>query len=659
MILNTLTLTNFGTFAGTQTLDLTPPDREHPIVLVGGLNGAGKTTVLEAIQLALYGPLMQTTARGKGSYDNYLRGLIHRGPDVEEGAAVELEFTAYQQGEERRYWIRRSWKPAGASLRTILLVSVNGRHDRVLTETWQEYVETFLPRGIAGLFFFDGEQIEALASGERSREVLRSALDALLGLDLVTRLSTDLGVLRRRQQTEQLSPEATTAVTELEAAVTDARKAEDAATQAVARLRNDAERARTSYQRADEAYRAAGGQLAEKRADAELAAEQSIAHRTFVEGELRATLSGEAPLLLVWDALRDLREQALTESQATQDELLLSALDERDATVLSWLGEIGAHGDVVAELRGRLDSDRAGRVRRTTTESFTGVRDTDGLTALVTHSLPTAQARIHELLETHQTAVTAVDEAEARLVSIPHPDAIAPVVTAREEASAALGRADSALSVAEDAAQRAALDRERATASHLKAIEQMSSADLAADDGRRIVDHVTRAQETLDRVRVAATRRQLNRISSLIHEALQVLLRKDKLITEVSIDAETTSVQLLGSDGSPLPSSDLSAGERQLLAVSLLWGLARAAGQPLPVVIDTPLGRLDRSHRGRLLERYFPNASHQVILLSTDTEINERSHEQLSPFIGREYRLEFDAATSSTSVASGYFWEER
>ena len=116
-------------------------------------------------------------------------------------------------------------------------------------------------------------------------------------------------------------------------------------------------------------------------------------------------------------------------------------------------------------------------------------------------------------------------------------------------------------------------------------------------------------------------------------------------------------MSLTGVDGHALPAKDLSAGERQLLAVALLWGLARAAGQPLPVVIDTPLGRLDGSHREHLLERYFPLASHQVVLLSTDTEIDEEAYERHRPAVGRSYHLEFDPETNATFVEDGYFWE--
>ena len=71
--------------------------------------------------------------------------------------------------------------------------------------------------------------------------------------------------------------------------------------------------------------------------------------------------------------------------------------------------------------------------------------------------------------------------------------------------------------------------------------------------------------------------------------------------------------------GTAIPKQRLSEGEKQIFAISLLWGLSRAAARPLPAIIDTPMARLDAQHRNQLVERYFPHASHQVVVLSTDT----------------------------------------
>src|SRR5205085_7035875 len=165
-----------------------------------------------------------------------------------------------------------------------------------------------------------------------------------------------------------------------------------------------------------------------------------------------------------------------------------------------------------------------------------------------------------------------------------------------------------------------------------------------------------RVKQTLQKFRVAVVERHVGRIERLILESFRQLLRKKSLISALHIDPQKFSLELLGADGQAISPDRLSAGERQLLAVSMLWGLARASGRPLPTVIDTPLGRLDATHRINLVERYFPYASHQVLLLSTDEEIDEEHYKTLKPSIGHTYKLEYDDAKGVTSVKPGYFW---
>jgi DNA sulfur modification protein DndD len=99
----------------------------------------------------------------------------------------------------------------------------------------------------------------------------------------------------------------------------------------------------------------------------------------------------------------------------------------------------------------------------------------------------------------------------------------------------------------------------------------------------------------------------------------------------------------------------LSAGERQLLAVATLWGLAHESGRHLPTVIDTPLSRLDSRHRSALVKNYFPQASHQVILLSTDEEVVAQYQAELAPFVSRYYLIENDEKKRTSRFSDGYF----
>jgi len=78
----------------------------------------------------------------------------------------------------------------------------------------------------------------------------------------------------------------------------------------------------------------------------------------------------------------------------------------------------------------------------------------------------------------------------------------------------------------------------------------------------------------------------------------------------------------------------------------------------VPVVIDTPLARLDSDHRRLLVENYFPFASHQVVLLSTDTEVDQVYFDALKPAVARAYHLDYDQTEFTTAVKQGYFWKE-
>ena len=198
MIFTELVLHNVGPYRGRQSMSLaTQPGK--PIILIGGMNGCGKTTLLDAIQLGLYGNRAITSNRGSQAYEDYLTSLVSRGVDAKEGASVSISFTVTRDGESISYQVSRSWSQAGKRMKESLDVFVDGQWDRTLSGTWADYVEDLLPLDIAGLFFFDGEKIEALADPDTAAAVIQSAINSLLGASTIEQLRADLAVLKRRQ----------------------------------------------------------------------------------------------------------------------------------------------------------------------------------------------------------------------------------------------------------------------------------------------------------------------------------------------------------------------------------------------------------------------------------------------------------------------------
>jgi len=149
-----------------------------------------------------------------------------------------------------------------------------------------------------------------------------------------------------------------------------------------------------------------------------------------------------------------------------------------------------------------------------------------------------------------------------------------------------------------------------------------------------------------------------HKLGQLRHEFVRCfnhLARKESLVIDVEIDPVSFAITLIDRAGNAMAKASLSAGEKQIYAIAMLWALARTSGRPLPMIIDTPLARLDSEHRAKLVERYFPNASHQVILLSTDTEIDQALLGNLEPSVSHSYRLDFDQMDGRTEATPGYF----
>lgn len=157
MILLELILQNFGPYRGRQVLDLKPGAEDCPIILIGGMNGGGKTTLLDALRLALYGARSQCSTRRSLSYGDFLSQCVHYAAPSDAIAGVELAFEYILNGVPKTIRVQRTWSRQLKGNKDTLDVTVDDWADDVLVQTWDEWIETVLPLGISSLFLFDGE----------------------------------------------------------------------------------------------------------------------------------------------------------------------------------------------------------------------------------------------------------------------------------------------------------------------------------------------------------------------------------------------------------------------------------------------------------------------------------------------------------------------
>lgn len=656
MIFDEIILHDFGLYQGEQRIELTPPEPGKPIVLIGGLNGGGKTTFLDALQLVLFGAHAKCSNRGSLAYSEYLSRCIHRRPGNAE-AGIEMAFRHTVEGTEEHYHLRRFWKVTGNGCKERFEVFKNGHAEPTLADNWATQVEEFFPANIAHLFLFDGEQVEAYASQSDSSALIGAAIQNLLGLDMVDQLEKDLLVYERRKRSEEKDAPRHTEITSAQDKVRDLRRRVDALKQERASLQTHRiDKQRRALRQAEDKYRKIGGALYDQKDAIEKKWSDAVQGVEDGEVALRDFAGGAAPLVLARVLLEsaELRDQHEEECRRSRD--LADALVERDKAVLKHLRGRKAEKQVLNALKDFFDADRAKREelgKKDTVLDITSEIRSD-LHSLLRGDLEQLAADAGNHLSRQNRSRRDEEQTRVEYESIPSSDTVEDVAKERNELRSDIAELEAMYAAMGQDIERQQRELERQEQLLARLLEADAKDQGRRDDRSRILRHSGKVRGTLEAFRHAVIARHVRRIEQLVLESYKQLLRKGGLVTRLSIDPEDYALTLFGRDDEPLSAERLSAGERQLLAIALLWGLAKASGRPLPTAIDTPLGRLDSVHRMHLVERYLPYASHQILLLSTDEEIAGDYHERLRPWVGHTYQLTYDDKTGATRIATGY-----
>jgi DNA sulfur modification protein DndD len=658
MIFDKIVLHNFGVYLGRQSAILTPPSPKEPIVLFGGLNGGGKTTILDALQLALYGKFARCSNRGSLAYDEFLRRCVHRNADPKEGAAVELHFRYISDGQEHAYRVHRSWKVNKSGTKETVEVTQDGVYDPVLTESWNEYVEGFIPLSISQLFFFDGEKIEQFADLNNSAQLLSEAIHSLLGVDIIEQLSKDLVIIEQRKKIALKDEIDRQRIDKIRRELEEVKLKKDVLLQKRGAVQNELDTHQKYLRENENQYRLEGGELFEQRKQIEQERERVQKHFSSLEVDLRLLAGESAPLLLVQDLLSSLDSQDRLEREVMEARLLHEVLNERDERLIEEMKRHSKAQKLIDAMEQFLHKDREERIQQQFEEPYLHLSDQtrESLYLLLKTELPDVRKKSADLIEEHERLQQELDTIDRKLADVPDEAKIAGLVKKREKQQAAIKTSQASIKSIDIEIERLKVDIGMKEGVLTREIEKSVETEFSQEDTRRITTHSERVRRTLSVFREALVRQHIEHIQQLVLDSFRQLLRKKSLVSDLRISPEDFQLRLIDADGQRLLPDRLSAGERQLLAISLLWGLARASGRPLPIVVDTPLGRLDTSHRTHLVERYFPNASHQVLLLSTDEEIDERYYPKIKSRIGHTYVLEFDDKLGSTQIKPGYFW---
>jgi len=684
LIIEQITLSNFRSYYGEQVIRLSRGLSESKrLVAIGGLNGAGKTSLITAIGLVLL---------GQSDYFTFLRDKERRGDDrkiIERQLNGLLNREAFSEGVReasitlvirdkngKRYGVQRAWQFDSRSTyrgEQLLITPLDGGERlgedastaEELQQRFREFLQIHVPAQVAKFFFFDGEEIQSIAKDE-SESAIVQGIELLLGFHLLDKLAEDLLDLedgyrtetRRRNRQEE----------ELETMRVEEKKLEN--------RRSELEDEKVELEEKVDKLKAKGRDLA---------------------AELRDLLGGEDRNP---EALRQELEDVVTAFKEGRKEF------ERD--VDRWITP-SLPGDLVQRLASQIEAEDA----RTQWEE--GKRRVEPqrqqlLARVLGPSAPAPEPPLQAIQA--QFLSTRIREEWDQLFN-PPPAGIAQVVRhqqlSEEERSQARNRCleilrGGAPDLSRKLAELDSLSRRERELRQL--VESMGdgkrASELIAENGkihrelgemearweekrrelasvsndlaqvrqelRKKADALENAGKSeqkailarnirlaLDEYKQQLRPRKRDEIAEHLTTMYRKLARKEDVVTRIELNEQTFVPRLLDRKGNLIPLNSQSAGEREIYALSLLWALARTSQRELPVVIDTPLARLDSAHRENIVKRYLPEAGRQVIVLSTDTEIDRTNLALVESSIASSYRLDFDPSTERTTVREGYF----
>lgn len=698
MRIKQLTLNNIGSFTGEHRFLFQTDNPQQQIVLIGGRNGAGKTTLFESIRLCLYGYKLYGYRQNSQVYTNKIKRFIN--DKVKSSSTVTAGITMQILIEDGYansvFEIRREWTLIGNVIKENLNIYKDG--EPLTAEQMQDfdnYLMQIIPPALFNFHFFDGEKVSNFVFDRTNGQAFRKAFLQICGLDTFDLIEEQLRYSTRttKNDSQNLIQE------EYETAREKLAKAEASYTTVLQKNKEtqaEIDALQDQIAILDENMKKYGGvesndwKLYEKEIQKEEAKRDELRHI------LKTAANDVIPFIILKEQLEALKLQLTVEGKLKRNRLFKDKFSDpllKEKLQQELKGELDfPHYEISDEFMLALYRTLREDIPEDEVE-FLQISENDSmeLLAKIHHyqnydiqSLVDAEKALEESLARTKELRAQMDSKE--IVDANHylakkNELLLQLDTARQQSFTekdALLQAESALQTAEKSHQKA-YEKYRAM------LKEKSVSDMAA---RALLAFSELKQNLyakyISQVEEAFSRNFHNLISKTdlidgiyIDSAFEVIAYK---MQEVDIAHVLKRIQEYGeeylrssigeraykiirdsefSDGKitvPIKvEQHFSAGEQQIFVMSLYQSLAEIRTSELPFVIDTPLARIDSEHRRNILVHFFSRLPGQVIILSTDEEINHEGLEVLSPKISDIYLIEHQEDSTSSVKKGSYF----
>lgn len=644
MKLERLELNNFRQYFGQQRVKFSTDSKRH-VTIIHGINGAGKTSMFMALNWCLYGKQFMDTIAELISKEALAQVPI--------GSLVEMWVQLTFTHDGQRYILRRT---LGANRRFDGEVVVHGNEEvtmrrigadgqAVKESSPESTINAILPANVRTYFLFDGEKIDDFAKKEAASEV-KEAIRLVLRLEILDRARLHLQSMQRQYRKELTAVANNAELTQLEAQISQAETARHQAEQRQQELKTQTALATEKIQKIDEQMSQMEGvkelQKARKETEIALKAERNALERKINDIQEKASagyLIQAQPIIGKALAILDEKRVKGQIPSNIRQQFVTDLLDSR----LCICGRpIAEHSEAEQKLHALRQQSVSARLENRVIES------NNALIKLRERGQSHA-TEIARLMQERVAIINSIETLEGQLS-----DLVLQLKDSPEEDVRTLEKtrdqftADLQTYTYEQGELTERIRNQRQTIEQLEGEigKARKQSDLANKLERKMALAKAGAQAIEDRYQAFADDMRAQ-IEQRTNQIFASLTWKETHFESVKL-GDDYYLEVMDRYGTAAR-ADLSAGERQVLSLSFIAAMAQVSGEEAPLVMDTPFGRLSSDHRNSITQN-IPQLASQMILFVTDEELRGQARQNLDPYIGYEYRLIFNEATSCTEV---------
>ena len=718
MKINKLVLKNFRSYEEKTTFDFSTT-KEKNIILVGGKNGAGKSTIFEAIKLCIYGPIAYKYQGFNSSYIARIKSNINnnslKNDTVDAFVSIDIELN--ESTEKNTYTLIRQWTFKDKKLDEKFLVYKNFATIPLNNEElnyFENYITSIISPKIFEFFFFDGEHLSEFFIGKNSNIHLKQSLLSLCNFDTFDVLkNTIISTAKSNKNTNDEIEIIKENYLNLENELSKLNTREETINEEFKEISNHLEDLQQEKLKLEKDFRKKGGVLAEERELLNSKIIELETKRSLINQNIKDFCNEMLPFLMVKTQIMNLEKQLKTES----DTLLYSQLKNKLNTdyikklLLNKIDSLSLDEIAITVSEALVDDIKPDNYE----ENFESIHNLSNdeskyVFSLISTILDFNNTTILDSFKEYRNISNELSSIRTKLNTSLEDESLNQYINDISNLSNKIGHLSESKNLLNNSLDEIRLEINEVTSERDKA----KSKYIELLQSNKVVDISSNLILMLDDIIQTLTENKTKEIQDNFMYIFRKIIQKDNFIDFIDIDnnfnaslyinkmyyslelenlienigydemerkfgrlffddlfnlySVENKSELLNAIKTSTQSSFLtlrtkvdingfSSGEKQIYILCLYWALLKASEIEIPFIIDTPYARIDETHRNNITSEYLSTISDQVIILSTNTEIDEKAYREIKPKLNGEYLIEYDDKNRKTIQREGYFFE--